>query len=234
MLTVVCWKWEGWRPVYTAEHVHNLRAMLAKHLTIPHRFLCITDKPDEIPGIDTMQLWEAPHGLNGVTPGIPSCYARLRLFSHWARDAIGEHILSIDLDSIIMSNIDDLITDDSFRILSGHASPYNGSMWMVKPGIVDNLWARLNATTARRANRQRHSDGSRYYGSDQAFMSHQIPNAPTWGRDDGLYQYPHIMHGPVPENARVIFFAGPKKPWETPLNGLYLSESGQVAESVAG
>ena len=43
--TVACLKW-GTR--YSADYVNNLRAMVARNLTVAHRFLCITDDPSGV------------------------------------------------------------------------------------------------------------------------------------------------------------------------------------------
>src|SRR5688572_28781917 len=46
VISVVCWKWGK---KYSVSHVAKLQSMLARHLTIPHRLVCLSDKPDELP-----------------------------------------------------------------------------------------------------------------------------------------------------------------------------------------
>lgn len=208
MLTVVCWLWRGWRPVYEPKHVLALGRMLEEHLHMPYRFVCVTDKP--FPGVECVPLWGSP--TTEKPRGNPDCYRRLKLF---ADDSIGARYFSIDLDCVILGDITPLVTDDSFKILKGYAAPYNGSMWQVTPGAHANVWHDLNDEAAALAGRQRMADGRKPFGSDQVYLAHKLPNAPTWTPDDGVYQYVQkrrrSMHKP-----RIVFFAGRTKPWEAP------------------
>lgn len=220
MLTVVTFKWRGWRgDTYKAEHVNNLQRMLAMHLTIPHRLVCVTDDPSGIE-CETVQLWDDEH-FKDYPKYLPNCFRRLFLFSKEAIDLFGPRALQIDLDCVITGNIDDLITDDPFRIVKGLCSPYNGSMWLLNTGMRPDIWSGLNRQSAKLAQKQRFN-GRRFYGSDQAVMSHLIPDAPTWSEENGVYSYStHIRGNVIPEDCKIIFFAGSTKPWDSPLKGVY-------------
>src|SRR5690554_2157344 len=115
MLTVVSWKWNGWRSIYQPHHVRALKRMVAKHLHIPHRFVCVTDDPRELSGIETIRLWSDP--VVSVQTRYPNCYRRLKMFSNYAKTLLGEQILSVDLDCVILDDITPLITDDDLKIL---------------------------------------------------------------------------------------------------------------------
>jgi hypothetical protein len=220
MLTFVCWKWtcdNGWRKPYTAHHVNALHKMLAKHVTVPHRLICITDDPAGVQ-CETMPLWDAP-AVN-VGDRKPNCFRRLKLFSEWARE-IGERLVSIDLDCVIQSNIDHLFAGgEDFRICDGRAAPYNGSMWMLRAGALTHVWDDFNpATVLAEIATTRRSNGRAYYGSDQAWMAYKLKGAPTWGMADGVYQY--SLLGPRSRTATldhslaaIVFFAGGIKPWD--------------------
>src|SRR4030095_16148363 len=61
MLTVVCWKWRRpvtYRSQYAPETVHTLRRMVAAHYAKPHRFVCVTDDPTGLDGIETIPIWQ--------------------------------------------------------------------------------------------------------------------------------------------------------------------------------
>lgn len=238
-LTVVCWLWNGWRAGYQPMHVNMLERMLQEHLKIPHRFVCITDNPEGIRG-ETMEIWDYPQVE--TIKGKPNCYRRLRLFSDEAKEMFGPRVLSIDLDVLILSDITDLITDDDFKIVKGRAAPYNGSMWLHTTGTKTYLWDEFDPATSPAAARTLKNEvGKPYYGSDQAWMSYREPNAPTWSEEDGVYQYSSLTFlEPPPENARIVFFAGSHKPWDSrlkfackPLFDLYRKNYEREHEDIA-
>lgn len=218
MLTVVCWLWSGWRPVYEAQHVNRLQDMLGRHLTIPHRLVCATDQPKGV-RCETVPVPTIP-GFERWPKHLPNCFRRLFLFSGAARDQFGSMCLSMDLDCIIVDNIDSLITTEPFKILRGGVCPYNGSMWQIMPGWRPDVWSGLDIDTARAAGRNRMPNGRRPFGSDQVVMAHKLPGAPVWTQDDGIYQYSAIKNR-VPDGAKIIFFAGKTKPWDSGLKRLY-------------
>lgn len=206
MLTVICWKWAGWRNVYRAEHVNVLQRMLATHLRMPHRLVCVTDDPAGIE-CETVPLWSEPN----VQRAGPNCYRRLRLFSQDAAQTFGERVLSIDLDCVILDDITPLITDEDFRIVRGRSARYNGSMWLHLCGTRTFLWDEFDAKTSPKA-------ASRYVGSDQAWISHRCGEEAAWDKADGVYHYTLLdKRAPLPSNARIVFFAGAMKPWSYAL-----------------
>lgn len=213
-ITVVCWLWKGFRgQLYRGFHVNALEEMVAQHLTIPHKFVCITDNPNQ--GIDgyAYKLWHDPKLRVRVGPDMPDCYQRLFMFSDKAKEIFGPKVLSLDLDMIIRKNIDHFITDDPIKMATGKAAPKNGSVWLIKPG--DNKatyetfcpktspelalkWAAANKVTLK--------------GSDQAWISYKHFKCPTWGSKEGLYHFT-LLKEELPENAAIVCFAGKVKPW---------------------
>jgi hypothetical protein len=211
VLTVVCWKWNGWRSEYKAAHVNALEVMLKDHLALEHRLVCVTDDPAGVK-CETLPIWREP--AVRLPNGKMNCYRRLRMFAPEARELLGERVLSIDLDVVILKDITDLITDDDFRILAGRSAPYNGSLCLHRPGTRPFLWSEFDPKTSPKAAGKRKMNGRPYVGSDQAWISHRAPNEATWGVEDGVYQYVDFESGgPVPDEARIIFFAGKHKPW---------------------
>lgn len=215
-LTVVCWKWNGWRAVYGAEHVNAMERMLKRHLSVPHRLLCITDDPKGV-RCETMPLWDKP--VVATLPRKPNCYKRLRMFSDWARDAIGDRFLSVDLDAVIMGNIDHIAQrDEDFVILEGRAAPYNGSLWMHRPGTRTDVWDDFNpATSPAEAAKSKRANGKAFYGSDQAWISHKLPGEAIYTHAaDGVCQFGCAIHNgmAIPKSQSIVFFAGGLKPWD--------------------
>jgi hypothetical protein len=217
VLTVVCWKWDGWRAGYTAEQVNVLERMLKEHLHLDHRLVCVTDDPTGV-RCETMEIWNYP--VVETLQGRPNCFRRLRLFSDEAGDMFGPRVLSIDLDCAIMGDITPLITDHDFRILQGEVAPYNGSMWLLRTGARPRAWDEFDPDTFHQAIAKTRTARHRpYYGSDQAWLSYVLPGEATWSEADGVYQYRNLAlrSADVPNDARIVFFAGSRKPWDHAL-----------------
>lgn len=91
MITVACVKWGD---KYGDIWVTRLRSMVAKYLTIPHEFVCFTDKPVE--GVTCRAL---ESGLTGWWP-------KLELLKAGKFEG---QVLYLDLDIVITRNIDGIV-----------------------------------------------------------------------------------------------------------------------------
>lgn len=98
MINIVCLKW-GTK--YGPEYVNNLLAGIKRNTTLDFKFHCFTD--DSF-GIDSEVIIHAlPY------TDIEIWWNKLYLFSDEIRIPKGETIFYIDLDTLITSNIDDLL-----------------------------------------------------------------------------------------------------------------------------
>lgn len=210
-LTVVTFLWEGWRPgVYKPEHVRRLKEMCEEHIKTPHRFVCVTDQAIE--GVATHPLpvidWISKR------KGFPASYYKLWAFSNEAK-ALGKKLLVMDLDKIIVQDIDSILTDDPYKVLGGFSCPYGSAIYQVVPGEFPFVWDSLTPEVAAEAKKQMR-DGIAYSGSDQAVAAYLLPGRPTWSKRDGLYHYNYLpKHAPVPEDCRILIYAGNTKPWNS-------------------
>lgn len=188
-LTIAVLCFVGSRPIYGPWHVENMRRMCAKHITTPHRFVCITDDVPKMQaaGLDAVPLWEVPkfpivaqHWLHN--------YVRLGLFDPTIGGNIGERILSIDLDAVIRRNADHLVSNPApFRIMALRSrQQLQGGLFLIEPGALDpNPWRALLDTDV--VARSYH-----WIGSDQAVLSElfyqrvQAGEFPTFNEDDGI------------------------------------------------
>lgn len=91
MTAVLCVKWGR---KYGPEWVLRLRAMVARHLSIPHEFVCITDEPVE--GVQCLPL----------TCDLPGWWQKLGMFQPGFLP--GEK-LYLDLDVVITGELDSLV-----------------------------------------------------------------------------------------------------------------------------
>jgi len=205
-LTVVCFLWKGWRPLYDFSRVNILKNMLETHLKIPHRLICVTDTPENIE-CETMPLWDEP--FVRTQEGAPNCYRRLALFKRDAGLTFGERILSIDLDCVMFDDITPLITDHDFRIVEGYNTPYNGSMFMIKSGAHPEIFESFDPKKSPIAAK---SQG--FLGSDQAWFSYRLPRAKTWNHNDGVQLFLELRLKIRPMQSKIMFFPGLIKPWD--------------------
>ena len=228
MISVVCWLWDD--PLfknrdkfrYTVEHVVRLRRSVERHLTMPHRFLCVTDRPQSAfpDGVEAIPLWDdlARHG---------SCYRRLKAFSPEMKDILGERFVSVDIDCVVTGDLDPLFSrPEDFVIWQDFSpiQPYCGSMFMMTAGSRSEVWTTFSIEAATDAKEERG-----YVGSDQAWISSVIPSAAMWTRKDGVYSVRdktfgagkiHSFRGmlqrgatrPLPDDARIVFFHGARDP----------------------
>lgn len=110
-----------WRPdpgskfaaPYTADDVRKLQRMVARHCTVPHRFAVITDSDaftyDD--AIDAVAIDRTTHVPN-------TCFVRLMTFRPEMRTLLGaDTVLQIDLDTLIVGNIDHLVSRSEDLVL---------------------------------------------------------------------------------------------------------------------
>lgn len=101
---------------YQHFYINKLAEGVARHLSLPHRFICFSDDPDKVPeGIDYQPL-----GCSVFTRCIPKCW--VYAFSPLPA---GAKCLVIDLDTIIVGSLDiffqhskELVAREKFCCLS--------------------------------------------------------------------------------------------------------------------
>jgi hypothetical protein len=114
MLTVACVRVRANVP-YPVEYVTNLRAMVAKHLQRPHRFVCLTDHPEQLPPSVEGIAIEHPARVAGW-------WAKLHLFS----GVLTGRVLYLDLDTLVVDDLSPIVDYPSPFALVPHAGTFNG------------------------------------------------------------------------------------------------------------
>lgn len=223
-LTVACLFVKGPWP-YTADYVVRLERMVRRYLRRPFRFVCLTDRPELLPGIETLPI----ASLKGVIAddGI-GYWNKLRIFD----PAIGfeGRVLYLDLDTLVVADLDPIVdfpaslalTTDAFVKERAHITKdrfgrtlvrrFNGSVIVFDGGQHADLF-----TTWRPADAYRLS-------TDQDWIAEQAPAAVGMP----LEWFPRIsqVQIPWPEEAKVVLVKKPKGheaaakwPWFEPLWG---------------
>ena len=86
---------------YGIGYVAALRDMVAEHLTQPHRFVCLTNQPERLDGVEFIDISRFD---------LPGWWAKMLVFN---RPIVGSgKIIFIDLDIIIVNSLDPLVNLD--------------------------------------------------------------------------------------------------------------------------
>ncbi len=217
MITVCLWKWGK---KYTASHVARMQSMLSRHLTLPHRIVCITDQPKDLPaGVTPAPM---PKLLAGDYKGL----RRMWLYSAKA-GVLGDRLLQLDIDVILTANIDSIVDrPEPFVIWKsdsnwGEKWAYNATVMLITPGAKDDVWRRYSADPLGVMRAAEKAGFGAKVNSDQAaamYLLKDDSHVPVWTQDDGIYAYrvfagKHGDRGQVlPAGCKIVSFHGPRDP----------------------
>jgi hypothetical protein len=129
-LNVVCIKWGS---KYPSEYVNHLARAIRRALTIPHRFVCLTEDRQGIDNdVETMPLIE----------DLPGWWNKIALFKSTVHDLQGT-LLYLDLDMVIIRNIDEISTYNgpfvampTFR----RAGEFGSALMRFEIGCLERVW----------------------------------------------------------------------------------------------
>src|SRR3990167_9007128 len=90
----------------TPEDVRIWDRMIARNLTVPHRRVCVTHRPDLIDFMETVPIDLAKH-----VPGL--CTVKLMVWRPDIAKLLGERILLMDIDCVVTGSLDVLVQTDA-------------------------------------------------------------------------------------------------------------------------
>ncbi|MFH7327112.1 hypothetical protein [Desulfurivibrio sp. C05AmB] len=213
---VVCMKWGK---VYGPEYVNILYRMVRRNLTVPFRFVCLTDDPAGLdPGIETMPIPSFPEPS---PEHYRKCQAwrKLLLFAKPFADLEGK-IFFLDLDVVIVGNLDVFFAySDKLAIIENWSQPNRligqASAICFPVGayhhLLDNYLADRNGIAAKFETEQKYitralgKDNFAYFPDEwcRSFKMHCLP---------GGILNSFIAPTGIPAKARVIVFHGNPNP----------------------
>lgn len=217
-LTVACVYVRGEYP-YGIEYVTRLRAMVARWSDRPFRFVCLTDRPDEMPeGVEAVPVEKLP----GFAP-----WTKLELFNPIRRWS--GRVLYLDLDTLIVAPLAPIIDFPAwFAITADPASPgqrardgfgrsivrrFNSSVMVWTGGTHTTLYSGWRPAVAQRLS------------GDQDYIGETMPQAATMPRA-WFPRISEVVRPPFPSEAKVILVKVPKnhivaheQSWFAPLWG---------------
>lgn len=207
-ITCVAWYWvQSNPPLYTVDDVYLLKRMVERNLTIPHEWICVTDRPHEFDSnFRTVPLCERTH-----RPG--ALFDKVEMFRPDSR--FGDRAISFDTDCVVTGSLDAIagrgenlvmwrnpcrIPWEGDNTKAGQRPLYNGSMILITKGARPSVWHEFSHEGYR---------GDQYYLSDKLSRYEQ-----HWSQADGVYRLAREdtpgsgIVDELPENARIVFFAG--------------------------
>lgn len=205
MITVACVR-TGQK--YSVGYVLKLAAMCARHLSQPHRFVCLTDRPGDFSGIETVDV--SPTGLRGW-------WAKMALFKLAAEST--DRILYLDLDMVVCGSLDPLAgLEVEFAVCANFTRAAGNLKWpcrygsctmILAPGFGADVWSRFeedrDALMMKAGNH-----------GDQMVIEWLHPTATLLQEvlPPGFFVGYRELSNVKPDGCSVLVFAGSRKPHE--------------------
>lgn len=212
-LAVACFYWSGNRG-FTPKHVNVLQRMVKRHLTVPHRFICISCETDGFsPDVEVLKTPKAALELAKLRTlhgdKYPSCFRRIWLFSE-AGKLLADRILLLDVDLVITANIDFLVErDEDFvgwrptQICGAQRERVAGGAWLLRAGTRNEVYDNFKGIESMKL-----ANEAGFDGSDQAWISYCLAkDAALWDRGIGSIKEGDEIHP-------IMQFNGDRKPWD--------------------
>lgn len=128
MITFAC-VWVTGHVPFTADYVVRLRNMVARHYPERHSFVCLTDRPAELAGIETIRT--------GAPVGYFAWWKKLELFA--AKRLDRGRVVYLDLDTLVLADLTPIVEYPAPFALIPHAGSF-------KPKAPYSICARFNSS----------------------------------------------------------------------------------------
>lgn len=224
MISIVVFKWQPvWNGVsvknklhkaknpvsYGSEHVNILYHSVKRNTTVPFRFICVTDDPSGLDNaVEVVELWDKCRNLGG-------CLNRMFVFDKSMAAILGNRFICIDLDCVIVSNVDSILTRsedfiiNQFESKGNHNQLYNGGLFLMNAGSRQQVWDKFNFTNSPGVISELH-EKKNMVGDDQSWIQHILGEKESlFTHADGVYDYNFINpKNTLPDNAKIILLPG--------------------------
>jgi hypothetical protein len=189
---------------YGPDHVARLRDGVARHLSLKHRFVCLSDVPVPCERIPLKHHW-------------PGWFSKIELFR---RENLPGDVFYLDLDTCIVGPLDDLVRPHRFTVLrnfwvdANHPRIGSGLMaWGVDLSLIYERF-KADARALMDAAVVKENWG------DQGIIQRKTPIQPQRWQDVApgrVVSWKMHCKAGVPPRASIVCFHGQPRPWETPL-----------------
>jgi len=189
---------------YPADYVYRLKIAVARNLATPHWFICLTDRPDDLEGIETRYI-----------SGLPGWFGKMALFDPGWRS--GVRVLYFDLDTVICGPLDPLVSVNAefgicenftrIAIKKPHPCRYGSCVMTLGPRLDGRLLDEFSK------DKDRLIDAAGIYG-DQWIIERLYPDAVLlqYVVPNGFFRGYRDFTETKPEGCSVAVFAGKHKP----------------------
>jgi hypothetical protein len=219
LVNVICMKW-GIK--YSANDVNILYSMVARHLRLPHRFVCLTDDKTgiraEVECFDMPEI-EVPKQKD-VSP-----WRKLGMFSERIGNLEGV-ALFLDLDIVILDNIDCFFSfSDKFTIIENWTQKGRGignsSVYCFTIGAHKDVLDYYKQNT---------EEVTTQYSNEQIYLSRKIGDIDYWPEDWCKSFKKHCMPAYIiryfktptqPKDVKIVVFHGNPKPEDAIKGGFF-------------
>lgn len=219
VVNVVCMKWGE---KYPSKYANVLKGMVERNLSLPHRFICLTDEPEGLrPDIEVFPMPKitVPEYYD-VSP-----WRKLGMFSEKLGDLKGK-TLFLDLDIVIVDSIDEFFTySDKFTIIENWSQIGQGignsSVYCFNVGAHTDVLETYTNEMDRVL---------KEYHNEQIFLSKKIGDIDFWPKDWCVSFKYNCIPGPIsrfyrepalPKGAKIIVFHGLPNPPEAIEGGCF-------------
>lgn len=221
LVHVSCFKWGN---LYSADDVNRLRAMFARHLTIPHSLHCVTNEPEGL----RQDIEVHPMPDFGFAPRDCGNGKKLAVYMPDFLGLDGQLLVQVDIDVVLIGNVDFLFDhpEQDFMIARGRnqagGTRGHSAVVRVRVGSLPHLWADFVADPDGVVARCQHHRGAPGHVSDQRYLDWKLDTMPFF--EDGRIVYFRQDcnafsddqlpegHAVPPVGARIVSFAGRIKP----------------------
>jgi hypothetical protein len=160
-VNIVCLKWGS---KYPSDYVNRLYGMVQRTLTLPHRFVCVTDDRSGLhPAIEVRPI---------ENEDLSGWWHKVALFKPRFYDLAGT-ALFLDLDTVIIEGLDNffLLPGDVCMITDWSPSHHNSAIFRLELGSHPEVWERFAADHRRLTSRLK---------GDQDWFTETLPEAVGW------------------------------------------------------
>ena len=203
MLTIMCVLRSG-GDTYDHSWVAKLQRGVARNLTLPHRFVCISDVEVPCERVPLLHNW-------------PGWWSKIELFR---KGVITGPTLYLDLDTVIVGNMDDIVRcTKPFAMLRNFSADNmvgSGIMWFRDaesvPHKVYNKFARMPECYME--HHLRMEDAHTSYIGDQAFIWDALNYDVETLDFKGICSYKRHCRKMLPVDSSIVAFHGRPRPSE--------------------
>lgn len=158
MITVAC---VFWGDKFSDDYVYNLKSMVERNTTVPHQFVCFSDR--ELEGIKTVKL----------IPGYEGWWNKMQMFNTDFK--LGNRVVYLDLDTLIVDNIDWLLEYDGMFMGIEDLGSVNEHQPELKGRLQSGVMSWDYRLNSHLWNRFTSSGESQRYRGDGEYLNHIVP-----------------------------------------------------------